>query len=103
MTILSRRFPAGLALAGLAAAGIVAAGPAFASEGCTAPVAQWQPREALQQKLTAEGWEVRRIKTDDGCYEVYAIDAEGRRVEAYFDPQTLARVGREGEDRDDRD
>ncbi len=53
------------------------------------PLGEWQPREALQQKLQAQGWQVNRIKTDEGCYEAYAIDENGRRVEAYFDPKTL--------------
>lgn len=63
---------------------------AFASDTrCNVPMAEWQPRENLQQKLKAEGWEVRRIKTGDGCYEVYAVDKSGSRIEAYFDPKTL--------------
>ena len=50
---------------------------------------EWQPREALQKKLESEGWKVRRIKTEDGCYEAYALDSNGHRVEAYFDPKSL--------------
>lgn len=65
----------------------------MAAEKCDVPVANWQPREALQTKLEADGWQVRSIKTEDGCYEAYAIDAKGEKVEAYFNPQTLERVG----------
>ena len=39
-----------------------------------------------------EGNEIRRIKIDGGCYEVYAITEKGERVEAYFHPLTLAPV-----------
>lgn len=67
-------------------------GTAFASEKCTVAMADWQPREALQTKLEGEGWKVRSIKTEDGCYEAYAINAEGKKVEAYFDPQTFQSV-----------
>lgn len=74
-------------------AGTLAAGVAYADDRCNAPMAEWQPREALQQKLAAEGWQVSRIKTDDGCHEVRAIDARGQRVEAKFDPKTLEMVG----------
>jgi hypothetical protein len=42
--------------------------------------------------LTAKGWKVRQIKVDGGCYEVYALDDKGARVEAYFDPRTLEPV-----------
>lgn len=74
------------------------AAPALASPRCSAPMTEWKPREALVEKLRAEGWTIRRIKTDDGCYKVRATDAEGRRVKAKFDPATLERVVRDGDD-----
>ncbi len=49
----------------------------------------WQPVDALETKMLAEGWQVRRIKEDGGCYEAYGTTPEGDRVEAYFDPVTL--------------
>lgn len=74
------------------------AAPAMAGSRCSAPMAEWKPREALVEKLRAEGWTIRRIKTDDGCYKVRATDAEGRRIKAKFDPATLERVARDGDD-----
>lgn len=74
-------------------------GEAFASDDrCNVPLAEWQPRESLQEKLGADGWKVNRIKTDDGCYEVEAVDDQGREVEAYFDPKTFELVKMEVED-----
>ncbi len=52
----------------------------------------WQPQEKLEKMLIAKGWQIRRIKEDGGCYEVYAMDEKGERVEAYFHPRTLALV-----------
>lgn len=52
----------------------------------------WQPQEKLVEKLKQQGWQIRRIKIDGGCYEVYALDKEGKRVEAYFHPRTLEPV-----------
>lgn len=49
----------------------------------------WKSKDELKQKLTDEGWQVRLIKEDGGCYEVYAIDKEGNRTEAYFHPVTF--------------
>jgi hypothetical protein len=49
----------------------------------------WQPQEKLEKQLTEKKWQVRRIKVDGGCYEVYAINDKGDRVEAYFHPVTL--------------
>ncbi len=77
----------------LFAAGIPPAVSAQADENvCKAPMDQWQPREALQTKLEGQGWQVVRIKTDEGCYEVYATDAQGKKIEAYFDPHSLEPV-----------
>jgi hypothetical protein len=56
------------------------------------PQEGWQPQAALEKQLTEKGWKVNRIKIDGGCYEVYAIDESGKRVEAYFHPETLAPV-----------
>ena len=56
------------------------------------PRTQWQPQAELEKKLTQQGWKIRRIKEDGGCYEVYALNDKGERVEAYFHPHTLAPV-----------
>jgi hypothetical protein len=63
--------------------------PASASPRCKAPLDTWQPREALEKKLRDEGWQIRRIKTDDGCYKVEGVRADGQRVKATFQPDTL--------------
>ncbi|PKR56844.1 hypothetical protein COO92_18925 [Thalassospira lohafexi] len=65
---------------------------------CNVPKADWQTKEALSAKLTAEGWDVRKVKVEDGCFEVYAIDAAGKKVEAYFNPATLDAVKIKQED-----
>jgi hypothetical protein len=64
------------------------AGNALAAD-CNDPVADWQPREVLQEKLQVQGWKVTRIKVDDGCYEVKGIDRIGNRFEAEFAPASL--------------
>lgn len=87
-------------LVSVLALGTLSAGTALASEdhNCSAPMNEWQPREALQMKLEGQGWKVKRIKTEDGCYEAYAIDAKGKRVEAVFDPKTFQMVKMEDDD-----
>jgi hypothetical protein len=82
-------------LLSLAIATLCLAGPAGATGLATCdsgPKSGWQPSEKLEAKLKAEGWTVRRIKEDGGCYEVYALDNKGQRVEAYFHPVTFAPV-----------
>ncbi len=52
----------------------------------------WQSQEKLTEMLKEKGWEIRKIKVDGGCYEVYALDDKHERVEAYFHPVTLERI-----------
>ncbi|MDG2242806.1 MAG: PepSY domain-containing protein [Rhodospirillaceae bacterium] len=61
---------------------------------------EWLTEERLTQQLIESGWqEVRRMKPDGGCWEVYGTTPDGQRVEGYFDPVTgeqllLAQRGR---------
>lgn len=54
--------------------------------------ATWQTTKALEEKMLSDGWKVRRIKEDGGCYEAYGTTPEGQRVEAYFHPVTLEKL-----------
>lgn len=78
-------------------AATLAAGAAQASDKCATPQAEWQPKESLQQKLEGDGWKIKKIKVDDGCYEVYGTDAQGKRMEIYFDPKSFAVVKSDSE------
>lgn len=67
-------------------------GAAAASPRCKVAMETWQPRQALEDKLKAEGWQIRRIKTDDGCYKVEGLRPDGQRVKATFQPDTLVLI-----------
>lgn len=74
---------------------MVVATPALAhEERCEAiPKAEWKPQAELTRKLTDGGWkEVRRVKIENGCYEVYGTDEKGGKVEVFFHPVTFERV-----------
>ena len=78
-----------------------AALPAWAGDDCDVPLQRWQSREAVRRMAVEKGWELQRLKIDDGCYEVRGRDAEGRRFKAKLDPETLEPVSmkwREGSD-----
>ena len=77
------------AAAFVATAGVQATGLATCDSG---KPDTWQPQEKLESMLKERGWQIRRIKIDGGCYEVYALNEKGERVEAYFHPLTLAPV-----------
>lgn len=67
--------PAGVALAG--------------DDDCAVPRAEWQSMEAVSRLAAGNGWTLRKIEVDDGCYEVKAQTREGRRIKAKLDPKTL--------------
>lgn len=81
-----------LLLSSTAVSGIALSGSAMASERCDAPRAEWQSEDAFRQEIAAKGWEIKKFKVDDGCYEIYGYDDKKRRVEAYFDPKTFEMV-----------
>ena len=47
--------------------------------------AQWMSKDEITAKVTALGYEVRKVQPEDGCWEVKGTK-DGQRVEAYFDP-----------------
>lgn len=70
---------------------VLSAGSAFAEDDAycgNAPRDQWIGREAIKTKVTAMGYDVRRVKPDDGCYEVRATDKNGAKAELYLNPVT---------------
>lgn len=64
------------------------ASPAFAEDdNCTdVSPASWLSKEQILVKARDLGFDPRRAKVEGSCYEVYALDGKGRRVEAMFDP-----------------
>jgi hypothetical protein len=89
---MSRKLSAALIIAAIAATPAQLASATGLATCDSGSPDSWQAQETLTAKLKAEGWDVRQVKVDGGCYEVYALDASGERVEAYFHPVTLERV-----------
>ena len=83
---------------------LAAGGPVRADDDdCDVPMSRWQTRDAVRSMAEAQGWNVRRIKIDDGCYEIKGYDTSGREIEVKIDPATLAVIEMEYEDDDDDD
>jgi hypothetical protein len=74
---------------------LVACLGAAADTHCSQPLADWQPREAFQKKLEADGWRDIAIRVDDGCYLVHASNERGERLHGKFDPVTLTAMPRD--------
>jgi len=76
------------------------AGQAFASDddGPASPNAKWMSIAQITEKLTAQGYDVRKVKVEGNGYEVYAIAKDGSRLEAELDPMTGAILKTEADD-----
>lgn len=78
-----------LILASAVLVGLAFSGIAMAGEDCSDPLADWQPRDVLRQRLEQQGWTVQRIKIDDGCYQARGIDKKGNAFKAKYAPASL--------------
>ena len=78
----------------LSAFALLVAAPAFAADvACSAaPAAKFQPESTLETQLQGEGLTVRQIKVEKGCYEVYAVDKSGKKVNSAYNAETLEKV-----------
>lgn len=85
----------------IALAGLLVIAPLFVVQSTNAtglatcksgPKSGWKSMDALRANLTSKGWNIRRIKEDGGCYEVYAVNEKGQRVESYFHPVTFEHI-----------
>ncbi|MGV8954132.1 MAG: PepSY domain-containing protein [Cypionkella sp.] len=63
-----------------------------AEERCAVAMTLWQPREAVAKLAADNGWTLRRIRIDDGCYLVQGTDAQGKKFAVKLHPATLAIV-----------
>ena len=79
----------------------LAALPTWADDDCNAPMDRWQSREAVRHMAAQQGWQVQRLKIDDGCYEIRGTDGQGRGFKAKIDPETLKVVKMKPRDRKD--
>lgn len=79
---------------------LVFTGPSLASDDLcgSAPQDTWMSKEDIEVKATEMGYDIRRIKVDDGCFEAYATDRQGKKVEVYFHPVTAEIVKTEIDD-----
>ena len=73
--------------------------PAFADEqACDSPAQdQWIAEADLTAMYVELGYDVKGIKIEKGCYEVYGVDTTGARVEIIVNPMTGEALGTEGD------
>lgn len=79
------------AAAAAAALAALAAAPALAGgfSTCTSePKERWQSEESVKALAVAAGYEVRKMKVEGSCYEVYGVGKDGVLMELFYDPVT---------------
>jgi hypothetical protein len=66
---------------------------AFAKADCKAyPKEEWMKADEAKAKIAAQGYKIDKFKVDGNCYEIYGTNAEGKKVEIYYDAKTLEPV-----------
>jgi hypothetical protein len=56
--------------------------------------------DTVKARIAELGYVIRAIKSDDGCYEINALDLNGKRIELHVNPKTgmLVELGTRRED-----
>lgn len=57
---------------------------------------KWMTPATVQSKFEQQGYTVRRVKSSGTCYEVYAKDKDGKKVELFVSPADATVVGQAG-------
>lgn len=76
-------------------AGVSLAQPALADGDVvcgSGPQAEWEALSDLKKRAWQQGWEVLKVQVQGDCYEVYARNAQGQAIEAFFHPATLEKL-----------
>ncbi len=72
-------------------------------DDCYVPMSQWQSRSTAILWAESNGWQVHRVKIDDGCYELYGLDENGMEFEVKINPATMEIIDFEYESHGYRD
>ena len=69
----------------------------LAGPTCNVPKEKWMKEADFKAKAEAEGYKIKKFKVNSGkCYEIYGTK-DGKKVEAWFNPETGASVGAKSE------
>ena len=75
-------------LTGLIVIGMSSSVFASSYECNSGPESEWKTKNEAKAVLIAEGYEVRKVKVEDGCYELYT-KKDGKKFEVFINPSTL--------------
>ncbi|MEH6617887.1 MAG: PepSY domain-containing protein [Porticoccus sp.] len=77
-----------IVLTGLVAIGMSSSVLASSYECDSGPESEWKTKDEAKSVLVAEGYEVRKVKVEGGCYEFYT-KKNGKKYEVFINPDTL--------------
>ena len=60
------------------------------------PKSKWMSMADVKARFETQGYSVGRVKTGGSCYEVYAKDKGGQKVELFVNPVDASVVGQAG-------
>ncbi|PCI44309.1 MAG: hypothetical protein COB49_11270 [Alphaproteobacteria bacterium] len=64
--------------------------PAFSVQAevecVSGPKSQWMTKDSVTKTLKEEGYEIRKVEVEDGCYEFYAMK-DGKKFEIFINPK----------------
>lgn len=58
----------------------------------TSPAARFKSKSDLEAVLKADGLTMKKLKVEKGCYEVYATDKDGKKVNVAYNAESLEKV-----------
>jgi len=59
---------------------------------------EWMSKDAIKAKFAVDGTDVRKVKVEGDCYEVYAVTKDGKKTEQVVNPVTGEIVGNEDDE-----
>ena len=61
------------------------------------PKSEWMSTAEVKARFEAQGYGVGKVKSGGSCYEVYAKDKDGKKVELFVNPVDARVVGQAGQ------
>ena len=76
------------------AAAFLATNALAAEPKCDVPKEKWMKEADFRTLVEGQGYKIKTFKVNGGkCYEIYGTDKNGKKTEAWFNPETGESLG----------
>ncbi|MBS0571539.1 MAG: PepSY domain-containing protein [Proteobacteria bacterium] len=93
---MNRKLVKSAAALAFAAASLGAFASTYDGQCTDKPKSEWKSTADIKAHFETQGYTVGKIKASGTCYEVYAKDKDGKRVELFVNPADASVVGQAG-------